>query len=344
MLITTGTKLAERPTDARGSVTIGGLSAFIPGRGRDRRDQPRRSDAGAQESAPGRRSAAGVPAEVQIGLVGGGDIEGAIVKNGGLGFEGLDLELVDGSGKVVATARTDFDGFFLFERVPYGNYPVRVAQNSAAAAQDRGRFRHPAPLSRRTNRSSGWARSTSYRRRTSRRRSPRRGALSSSPQCPTCPRHVGSCDGAVEKTRTSTALRPQRPQRCASTSSATTARHEMSRRMGRRHWHGGASSKAPRSAQCVPSVPGQSLRACLPFGAAALRRAMLLLAAAAIAASAQSAGAGPVAPRVQARATIRILSGATVVFGGPGRMPKEPSARRSPRRRLGTTGKLMEFQ
>ena len=62
----------------------------------------------------------GVPADVQIGLVGGGDIEGAVVKGGGLGFEGLDLELVDGSGKVVATARSDFDGFFLFERVAYG--------------------------------------------------------------------------------------------------------------------------------------------------------------------------------------------------------------------------------
>src|SRR3954447_23810378 len=36
-------------------------------------------------------------------------------------------------------------------------------------------------------------------------------------------------DGAVEKTRTSTAFRPQRPQRCASTSSATTARHEKGR-------------------------------------------------------------------------------------------------------------------
>ncbi|MES2137213.1 MAG: hypothetical protein V4502_09170, partial [Pseudomonadota bacterium] len=43
----------------------------------------------------------GIPADVQIGLVGGGDIEGAIVKSGGLGFEGLDLELVDGSGRVV---------------------------------------------------------------------------------------------------------------------------------------------------------------------------------------------------------------------------------------------------
>ena len=75
----------------------------------------------------------GVPAEIQIGLVGGGDIEGALVKNGGLGFEGVDLELVDGSGKVVATARTDYDGFFLFERVPYGDYSVRIATQSAIA-------------------------------------------------------------------------------------------------------------------------------------------------------------------------------------------------------------------
>jgi hypothetical protein len=77
----------------------------------------------------------GVPAQVEIGLVGGGDAEGAILKSGGTGFEGLDLELVDGSGKVVGTARTDFDGFFLFERVAYGHYSLRIAAASAAAAQ-----------------------------------------------------------------------------------------------------------------------------------------------------------------------------------------------------------------
>jgi hypothetical protein len=77
----------------------------------------------------------GVPAEVEIGLVGAGDVEGAVVKSGGLGFEGLDLELVDSSGKVVSTARTDFDGFFLFERVPYGEYRVRVAPASAQVAK-----------------------------------------------------------------------------------------------------------------------------------------------------------------------------------------------------------------
>src|SRR5690606_14086288 len=44
---------------------------------------------------------------------------------------------------------------------------------------------------------------------------------------PDCCRFLKSYrTGAVEKTRTSTAFRPQRPQRCASTSSATTAHHD----------------------------------------------------------------------------------------------------------------------
>ena len=44
------------------------------------------------------------------------------------------IELIDGSGKTVGTARTDFDGFFLFERVPYGDYRLRVSAASASAA------------------------------------------------------------------------------------------------------------------------------------------------------------------------------------------------------------------
>src|SRR5262249_51041886 len=80
----------------------------------------------------------GVSADVQIGLVGGGDIEGTVVKSGGLGFEGLDIELVDAAGKLVGTTRTDFDGFFLFERVAYGRYRIRVSAQSAAAAKIAG--------------------------------------------------------------------------------------------------------------------------------------------------------------------------------------------------------------
>ena len=46
--------------------------------------------------------------------------------------------------------------------------------------------------------------------------------------CPTGGNVISMESGAVEKTRTSTAFRPQRPQRCASTSSATTARETPS--------------------------------------------------------------------------------------------------------------------
>ena len=134
-LITTGTQQAERPTDAKGAVTVAGLTAYAPiavGIDANSLDDPMLVPKKALQVVVPRP---GVPADVEIGLVGGGDIEGALVKNGGLGFEGLDLELVDGTGKVVATARTDFDGFFLFERVPYGSYAIRVTKAAATAAR-----------------------------------------------------------------------------------------------------------------------------------------------------------------------------------------------------------------
>jgi hypothetical protein len=134
-LLTTGTALAERPTDTKGSVTVAGLTAYRPvavGIDQSSLGDPMLVPKTALQVVVPRP---GVPAEVEIGLVGGGDIEGALTKNGGLGFEGLDLELVDEGSKVVATARTDFDGFFLFERAPYGVYTIRIARDSAIAAK-----------------------------------------------------------------------------------------------------------------------------------------------------------------------------------------------------------------
>ncbi|MGN6058526.1 MAG: MSCRAMM family protein, partial [Sphingomicrobium sp.] len=135
VLVTTGTMVADHPTNAQGAITVGGLTAYQPitvgldqSSLRDPMLVPKRA---LQVVVP----RPGVPAQVEIALVGGGDIEGALVKSADLGFEGLDLELVDPAGKVVATARTDFDGFFLFDRVPYGSYSIRVAKNSAASAK-----------------------------------------------------------------------------------------------------------------------------------------------------------------------------------------------------------------
>ena len=56
------------------------------------------------------------------------------MRSGGGGFEGLDVELIDASGAVIATARSDYDGYFLFERIAYGRYTVRLTQESAEAS------------------------------------------------------------------------------------------------------------------------------------------------------------------------------------------------------------------
>ena len=132
-LVTTSRRLSEKATDSKGSVLIGGLSTYTPttvGIDESSLSDPMLVPKKALQVVVPRP---GVPAEVEIGLVGGGDVEGAIVKSGGLGFEGLDLELVDSAGKTIATARTDFDGFFLFERVPYGEYRIQLAKETAEA-------------------------------------------------------------------------------------------------------------------------------------------------------------------------------------------------------------------
>jgi hypothetical protein len=134
-LITTGTRLAEKPTDDRGSVLVGGLATFRPltvGVDASSLSDPNLVPRKALQVVTPRP---GVAAEVEIGLVGAGEIEGAVVRSGGLGFEGLTLELLDAAGNVLARTQTDYDGYFLFERIAYGRYTVRVAAESAAAAK-----------------------------------------------------------------------------------------------------------------------------------------------------------------------------------------------------------------
>jgi len=134
-VVTTGTRISDKTTNDRGSVLVSGLANYMPvavGIDSTSLDDPNLVPKKALQVVVPRP---GVPADVEIGLVGGGDIEGAVVKNGGLGFEGLTLELLDATGKVVGTAQTDYDGYFLFERVAYGLYSVRVAADSATAAK-----------------------------------------------------------------------------------------------------------------------------------------------------------------------------------------------------------------
>lgn len=133
-LVTTGARLAERGTDEQGQVLVPGLANYVPvavGVDTSSLSDPMLAPKKALQVVTPRP---GVAADVEIALVGAGDIEGIIIRDGGDGFEGIDLELVDENGKPVATTRTDYDGFFLFERVAYGRYTIRVAVDSARIA------------------------------------------------------------------------------------------------------------------------------------------------------------------------------------------------------------------
>jgi hypothetical protein len=64
-----------------------------------------------------------------------GEVEGEIVSPDGDSLAGVELELLGPDGVVAARAMSEYDGFFLFERVAYGSYSIRVSKDSAAAAK-----------------------------------------------------------------------------------------------------------------------------------------------------------------------------------------------------------------
>ena len=132
-MITTGLRPTDRSTDARGELLVGGLAPFVPvaiGIDQTSLDNPALTPSKPAQIVIPRP---GVPATVDIALVGGGSIEGLAVHDDHREFEGLDIELVDAAGKVIATSRTDLDGYFLFDRVRYGRYTLRLAQATADA-------------------------------------------------------------------------------------------------------------------------------------------------------------------------------------------------------------------
>ncbi|UVO55172.1 carboxypeptidase-like regulatory domain-containing protein [Sphingomonas sp. SUN039] len=133
--VTAGRVPVDKPTDARGEALVDGLEPFQPVLiGIDSGSLP---DPMVQPSLPGMvvTPRPGVVAVVELPLVGAGDIDGTLVRAGGGSIEGVDLELLDIERRVVAKTRTDFDGFFLFERVAYGRYTVRIAQLAADAVK-----------------------------------------------------------------------------------------------------------------------------------------------------------------------------------------------------------------
>ncbi len=132
--ITAGRIPVDSLTDANGEVVVDGLEPFQPVLVSV--DGSALPDPLVQPSTPGYvvTPRPGVTVTIELPLVATGDVDGTLVRAGGGNLEGIDLELIDGESRVVARTRSDFDGFFLFEAVPYGRYSVRIAKLSAQVA------------------------------------------------------------------------------------------------------------------------------------------------------------------------------------------------------------------
>ncbi len=131
--LTAGQSTALTPTDVRGRSIIDNLQPFRPvliGV-----DASSLADPYVQPSLSGVviTPRPGIATTVELPLVSAGEVEGTLVKPGGGSLPGVGLELLDEEGRVIRETRTEFDGFFLFDGVPYGNYRLRIEKLSAQA-------------------------------------------------------------------------------------------------------------------------------------------------------------------------------------------------------------------
>jgi hypothetical protein len=133
--LTAGMSGRGNPTNVKGQSFIGGLTPFEPvligidaGSLPDPFIQPANSGIVVTPRP-------GVPVTIDLPLVAAGEISGNLLREGGRTLNGLDIELIDKSGRVVKTTRSEYDGFFLFESVPYGKYRLRVATLAATVVR-----------------------------------------------------------------------------------------------------------------------------------------------------------------------------------------------------------------
>ena len=75
----------------------------------------------------------GVAAKVLLALAPTGEIEAVLLGGDGEPQGGVTIELTDPAGHVLYQTASDFDGYVLFDSVPYGDYRLRINAASAAA-------------------------------------------------------------------------------------------------------------------------------------------------------------------------------------------------------------------
>ncbi len=129
--LTAGVSGEGPPTDAKGASFIDNLQPFKPILiGIDATTLP---DPFMQPAQPGIviTPRPGVPQIIELALVSAGEISGTLQQGDGKPVSGVDIELLDKNGNAIKTARSEYDGYFLFESVPYGKYAMRISTLAA---------------------------------------------------------------------------------------------------------------------------------------------------------------------------------------------------------------------
>jgi hypothetical protein len=145
--LTAGVSGQGPPTDAQGASFIDNLQPFKPILiGIDATTLP---DPFIQPAHPGVviTPRPGVAQIVELALVSAGEISGTLQRDDGKPVSGVDIELLDKNGNAIKTARSEYDGYFLFESVPYGQYAMRISALAASIVGIEPRLNQTATLS-----------------------------------------------------------------------------------------------------------------------------------------------------------------------------------------------------
>ena len=85
----------------------------------------------------------GVAAKVLLALAPTGEVEAIVLGPDGEPQGGVTIELTDPAGRVLYQTVSDFDGYTLFDSVPYGDYRLQVGAASAASLNLRSQLGGP---------------------------------------------------------------------------------------------------------------------------------------------------------------------------------------------------------
>lgn len=128
-----GFRHSDAPTNRAGRAVIDGLTPYVPvlvsvdaGRLPDPLLQPKGQGVVVIPRP-------GVGARITLPLAPTGEVEALLHGPDGEPREGIMVELTDPGGRPIRRVASDFDGYVLFDAVPYGTYGLRVAPASAAS-------------------------------------------------------------------------------------------------------------------------------------------------------------------------------------------------------------------